>query len=460
MNVKIIRIQETRPSQIPEHYIIMNAPRPLAGQDDWTGEFQHGIFYAAVDPSPSRSGYLAFLQNVQRDGWTVEYITEEFIQATVKQYVTEKDFDFAELDAKDINDLFWSHFRTYEEEIEACWTRLTTEPKAAVMETTIIQSIQHLWAHYTGSQIPTPEQLPDNSALSTLQRLLYKNTTCGMFIEIHQQTESRITAIAIGSIVEGSDAQTQTYIYNFPFHFSDFDEDIDRIETEATNLWDEANSENDEQSREPLLITIDVTRDTHPDSMLIQLEGYAMQLALNWFARKITYIGVSFYLYYQPATENSGGKLMIAIENAPLMKMWQLVRPPLSANWTEEQAKEFIYAALIKLPILKPPASDSSELYNYGDARTIYGTFKNLTKPENDFLAHMSRYGRDGYPIQRLGRKWQWTDFWGIKGAPVLYKTKRECTEAIERYLDILRSKAGGRLDASHGSVAYPNLTK
>lgn len=34
----------------------------------------------------------------------------------------------------------------------------------------------------------------------------------------------------------------------------------------------------------------------------------------------------------------------------------------------------------------------------------------------------------------------------GVRGAPTVYRTKRECVEAIERYLDILRDKMAGRL--------------
>lgn len=69
----------------------------------------------------------------------------------------------------------------------------------------------------------------------------------------------------------------------------------------------------------------------------------------------------------------------------------------------------------------------------------------NLTVPESDWLQHMSMFGSAGYPVQKAGRGWIWTEFWGVKGAPVVYKTKRECVAAIERYYAILLDKHAGR---------------
>ena len=69
-----------------------------------------------------------------------------------------------------------------------------------------------------------------------------------------------------------------------------------------------------------------------------------------------------------------------------------------------------------------------------------------ITQAENDFLNHMIRWGAEGYPIYKAGRKWFWSDFWGCKGSPVAYKTKREATAAVETYISILGDKAAGRL--------------
>ena len=68
------------------------------------------------------------------------------------------------------------------------------------------------------------------------------------------------------------------------------------------------------------------------------------------------------------------------------------------------------------------------------------------TQAEKDFHQHISMWGSDGYPILKVKNGWIWTDFCGVKGAPIVYKTKRACTFAIERFLDVLCDKAAGRL--------------
>ena len=70
----------------------------------------------------------------------------------------------------------------------------------------------------------------------------------------------------------------------------------------------------------------------------------------------------------------------------------------------------------------------------------------NRTQSEKDFHRAIDRYGSDAYPISRVSRGWIWHEFWGVQGAPVVYKTKREAVQAIERYVDILCDKAAGRL--------------
>ena len=68
-----------------------------------------------------------------------------------------------------------------------------------------------------------------------------------------------------------------------------------------------------------------------------------------------------------------------------------------------------------------------------------------MSQPEYDFLAHMQRWGSSGYPVRKLSRGWLWDEFCGVKGAPVVYKTKRECVAAIEAYIHVLCDKAAGR---------------
>jgi len=71
----------------------------------------------------------------------------------------------------------------------------------------------------------------------------------------------------------------------------------------------------------------------------------------------------------------------------------------------------------------------------------------NLTKVENDFLQHIQMWGSDAYPCRKVGNgKWIWEEFWGVKGAPTVYGTKKECVAAIERYIDVLIDKTAGRI--------------
>lgn len=70
----------------------------------------------------------------------------------------------------------------------------------------------------------------------------------------------------------------------------------------------------------------------------------------------------------------------------------------------------------------------------------------NLTQAEHDWLQHMIRWGAEGYPVQRVGRKWHWVEAWGIKGAPCVYRTKRAAMAACAAYEDILIDKTAGRI--------------
>jgi hypothetical protein len=70
---------------------------------------------------------------------------------------------------------------------------------------------------------------------------------------------------------------------------------------------------------------------------------------------------------------------------------------------------------------------------------------RQITEGERRLLQHISQWGSEGYPIQKVGRGWTWGAD-GVRGPPVLFKTKREAIESFEKYLDILRAsvRAGG----------------
>lgn len=69
-----------------------------------------------------------------------------------------------------------------------------------------------------------------------------------------------------------------------------------------------------------------------------------------------------------------------------------------------------------------------------------------ISAEELDLLNHISRWGSDGYPIFKRGRKW-WVDpFFGTGGFPTGYRTKRDAIAQFESYVSILLDKAAGRV--------------
>jgi hypothetical protein len=67
-----------------------------------------------------------------------------------------------------------------------------------------------------------------------------------------------------------------------------------------------------------------------------------------------------------------------------------------------------------------------------------------LNQNETDILNHICRWGSDGYPITKLGNgRWVWHEFYGIKGAPIVYRTKREAWAAFEAYHASLLERSG-----------------
>jgi hypothetical protein len=79
--------------------------------------------------------------------------------------------------------------------------------------------------------------------------------------------------------------------------------------------------------------------------------------------------------------------------------------------------------------------------------------YATLNKGENEWLTHMSPWGSDGYPIRKLGRGWTYERFYGVGGAPIVFKTKREATAACELFYEILRDKAAGRMEPSWDAI-------
>jgi hypothetical protein len=112
-----------RAVEIPKGWLIFNAPRPLLATEhmiefregvdypvylswqDWTDDgFIHGRFYVAVDPN---DGY-AIKENVGLDGWVLQYVNDNEIEAWVRARIAE--LNLKEYDQYDLEQLKQSFF--------------------------------------------------------------------------------------------------------------------------------------------------------------------------------------------------------------------------------------------------------------------------------------------------------------------------------------------------------------
>lgn len=70
---------------------------------------------------------------------------------------------------------------------------------------------------------------------------MFKGTDCGAFIEPLEGDGGE--GVAVGSIVEGSDAQTETHKLRYPFAARALSDALDLIEEEAREIWEAEHGE-------------------------------------------------------------------------------------------------------------------------------------------------------------------------------------------------------------------------
>lgn len=87
-------------------------------------------------------------------------------------------------------------------------------------------------AEWYGDAIP--RTVPYDAMLSRVQRILYKGTDCGAWINEDEK------GIILGTIVEGSEAELH-YHLPYPVTRKDFFAQVEEMEAEASALWSEAN---------------------------------------------------------------------------------------------------------------------------------------------------------------------------------------------------------------------------
>jgi len=66
-----------------------------------------------------------------------------------------------------------------------------------------------------------------------------------------------------------------------------------------------------------------------------------------------------------------------------------------------------------------------------------------VTENERRLVSHVMMWGSDSYPVRKVGSRWIVDEFFGCKGAPTTFKTKREATASFEAFLDILIDSLG-----------------
>lgn len=64
-----------------------------------------------------------------------------------------------------------------------------------------------------------------------------------------------------------------------------------------------------------------------------------------------------------------------------------------------------------------------------------------LTDDERALMSHISMWGSDGYPVQKIASRWHWREWRSIRGSPIVYRTKHEAVAAFEAYMAMLRER-------------------
>ncbi len=79
-----------------------------------------------------------------------------------------------------------------------------------------------------------------------------------------------------------------------------------------------------------------------------------------------------------------------------------------------------------------------------------------LTDDEAALLYHVQMFGSNGYPVERLGRRWIVRDWRTVRGPPVMFRTKDAAVAqfvawrdlALERLREMVRQAPGSILTA------------
>ena len=92
--------------------IVFNAPRPLAGDKTWQGEFVHGIWYSSVIDIDDPYTRNMMETNLSLDAYVIQYFTkEEAIKIARDDYIARGYEDkFSEFSPAKLEELFLTNF--------------------------------------------------------------------------------------------------------------------------------------------------------------------------------------------------------------------------------------------------------------------------------------------------------------------------------------------------------------
>lgn len=97
---------------IPADWVIVNAPRPLFGNIQFTGDFISGIFYAALDPADEY--FQTWMDaNKKLDARVIHYVTESELAEALEAHKLKLQERYSKeavdgLEAQDLFDSYWT----------------------------------------------------------------------------------------------------------------------------------------------------------------------------------------------------------------------------------------------------------------------------------------------------------------------------------------------------------------
>lgn len=96
---------------------------------------------------------------------------------------------------------------------------------------------------------------------------------------------------------------------------------------------------------------------------------------------------------------------------------------------------------------------DVESIVEGDQAGSSVGDLLDLSDDEAALLYHVGRFGAEGYPVERVGSRWYWRDWLGVRGSPIAYKTKKAAVAAFEGWTALARERWAQMRRASPGLI-------